>query len=34
MANDEHHVPKTLPIFSATFTPEVNAEIHRSAATG
>ena len=26
--------PKTEPIFSQTFTPEVNAEIRRAAATG
>ena len=27
-------IPKTKPIFSATFTPEVNSEIRRAAATG
>ena len=27
-------IPKTNPIFSATFTPEVNSEIRRAAATG
>ena len=31
---DDHHAPRTLPIQSATFTPEVNAEIRRAAATG
>lgn len=34
MAKDDHHIPQTLPIQSATFTPEVNAEIRRAAATG
>lgn len=35
MANDESRsIPRTLPIRSATFTPEVNAEIRRAAATG
>ena len=34
MAKDEHTIPQTLPIYSATFTPEVNAEIRRAAATG
>jgi glutamate synthase domain-containing protein 2 len=27
-------IPKTKPVFSATFTPEVNSEIRRAAATG
>ncbi|RPG55537.1 MAG: FMN-binding glutamate synthase family protein, partial [Flavobacteriales bacterium TMED235] len=27
-------IPKTNPVFSATFTPEVNSEIRRAAATG
>ena len=31
---DDHHAPRTLPIQSATFTPEVNSEIRRAAATG
>ena len=30
----DNKTPKTLPIQSATFTPEVNAEIRRAAATG
>ena len=34
MAKDDTHAPRTLPIQSATFTPEVNAEIRRAAATG
>ncbi|QGX98274.1 FMN-binding glutamate synthase family protein [Roseovarius faecimaris] len=34
MAKDDKHIPQTLPIMSATFTPEVNAEIRRAAATG
>ncbi len=32
--DDTRAVPRTLPIQSATFTPEVNAEIRRAAATG
>ena len=31
---DTPNVPRTLPVQSATFTPEVNAEIRRAAATG
>jgi len=31
---DDTHIPQTLPIQSATFTNEVNAEIRRAAATG
>lgn len=34
MAKDDKHIPQTMPIMSATFTPEVNAEIRRAAATG
>ncbi len=35
MAKDEEHtIPRTVPIQSATFSPEVNAEIRRAAATG
>ena len=34
MAKDDNHIPQTMPIMSATFTPEVNAEIRRAAATG
>ncbi|WP_371224074.1 FMN-binding glutamate synthase family protein [Roseovarius sp. 2305UL8-3] len=32
--DDDHHIPRTVPIQSATFSPEVNAEIRRAAATG
>ena len=32
--NNPSLTPKTEPIFSQTFTPEVNAEIRRAAATG
>ncbi len=34
MAKDNGHAPQTPPRFSATFTPDVNAEIRRAAATG
>ncbi|MEL6377680.1 MAG: FMN-binding glutamate synthase family protein, partial [Pseudomonadota bacterium] len=34
MAKDEQSPPQTLPRYSNTFTPEVNAEIRRAAATG
>ena len=35
MSDDQKHaIPQTMPIQSATFSPEVNAEIRRAAATG
>ena len=34
MAKDDKHVPRTMPVYSSTFTPEINAEIRRAAATG
>ncbi|MCZ0811077.1 MAG: FMN-binding glutamate synthase family protein [Pseudomonadota bacterium] len=34
MAQDDKHAPRTMPLQSATFSPEVNAEIRRAAATG
>ncbi|MGR3624071.1 FMN-binding glutamate synthase family protein [Pseudophaeobacter sp.] len=34
MKDDTHNIPRTMPIQSATFTNEINAEIRRAAATG
>ncbi|MEP4036417.1 MULTISPECIES: FMN-binding glutamate synthase family protein [unclassified Pseudophaeobacter] len=34
MTDDTHNIPRTMPIQSATFTNEINAEIRRAAATG
>ncbi len=34
MTDNTHNIPRTMPIQSATFTNEINAEIRRAAATG